>query len=101
MRWRRPAIVTETRFGGVAFHRAWRDLVLLRDIRRFGRTVALFGHPYIATIDFDRMSYVFCKDNKVPGERGRLLAKVTMAPECLGLAPGAERIGDGYVQPDE
>jgi hypothetical protein len=72
-----------------------------RDVRRFGRTVALFGHPYVGTVDFTKNRYVFCKDNKVPGERGQALAKVTLAPECLGLSKDAERLGDGYVQPDE
>lgn len=72
-----------------------------RDVRRFGRTVALFGHPYVATVDFDEGTYVFCKDNKVPGEAGKALVKVTLAPECLGLDEGAERVGDGYAQPEE
>jgi len=71
------------------------------DVRRFGRTVALFGHPYVATIDFDRMTYVICKDNKVPGERGAALAKVTLVPECLGLDEDAERFANGYIQPEE
>jgi hypothetical protein len=72
-----------------------------RDVRRSGRTVALFGHPYVATIDFEKGTYVFCKDNKVPGERGKALATVKLEPECLGLEAGAEEIGEGYVQPDE
>jgi hypothetical protein len=72
-----------------------------RDVRRFGRTVALFGDPFVGTIDFEKGSYVFCKDNKVPGERGAALAKVVLAPECFGLDKDAERVGDGYVQPDE
>jgi hypothetical protein len=72
-----------------------------RDVRRFGRTVALFGDPFIATINFEKGTYTFCKDNKVPGERGAALAKVVLAPECFGLDKNAERVGDGYVQPDE
>jgi hypothetical protein len=72
-----------------------------RDVRRFGRTVALMGHPYVGTVNFEKNSYVFCKDNKVPGERGPALAKVTLAPACLGLADDAERFGNGYIQPDE
>ena len=36
----------------------------------------------------------------VPGERGAALAKVVLAPECFGLNKDAERVGDGYVQPD-
>jgi hypothetical protein len=71
------------------------------DVRRFGRTVALFGHPFVGTVDFTTGRYVFCKDNKVPGERGKALAAVKLAPECLGLKKGAEEVGEGYVQPDE
>jgi predicted RNA-binding Zn-ribbon protein involved in translation (DUF1610 family) len=71
------------------------------DVRRFGRTVALFGHPYIGTVDFTDGSYVFCKDNKVPGERGKALATVKLSPVCLGLDENAEEVGEGYIQPDE
>lgn len=71
------------------------------DVRRFGRTVALFGHPYVGTVNFEDGSYVFCKDNKVPGERGQALAIVKLSPVCLGLDEDAEEVGDGYVQPDE
>ena len=71
------------------------------DVRRFGRTVALFGHPYVATVDFEDGTYVFCKDNKVPGERGKALATVKLSPVCLGLDENAEEVGDGYIQPDE
>ena len=71
------------------------------DVRRFGRTIALFGHPYVGTLDFRTGAYVLCKDNKVPGERGQALATVKLAPECLGLDKNAEEVGDGYIQPDE
>ena len=72
-----------------------------RDVRRFGRTVALFGHPYVGTIDFTKGTFVFCKDNKVPGERGKALATVKLAPICLGLDENAEEVGEGYIQPEE
>ena len=71
------------------------------DVRRFGRTVALFGHPYVGTVDFRTGAYVLCKDNKVPGESGKALADVKLSPKCLGLEEGAEETGTGYVQPDE
>ena len=71
------------------------------DVRRFGRTVALLGNPFVATIDFETGTYVFCKDNKVPGERGKALAFVKLKPECLGLEEGAEEVADGYIQPEE
>jgi hypothetical protein len=65
---------------------------------RDGKTVAYFGHPFVAAVDFDRGSWVFCKDNKVPGERGKPLARVALDPACVG-AEGAERLGDGYIRP--
>ncbi len=71
------------------------------DVRRFGRTVALFGHPYVGTVDFETGTFVLCKDNKVPGERGKLLAAVKLSPVCLGLDEDAEEVGDGYAQPEE
>ena len=71
------------------------------DVRRFGRTVALFGHPYVGTVDFAKGTYVFCKDNKVPGERGKALATVPLDPSCLGLPPDAPRVGNGYAIPED
>src|SRR3712207_8164700 len=38
-----------------------------RPILRGGVRVASLGHPYVATLDFRRGTWVFCKDNKVPG----------------------------------
>jgi hypothetical protein len=69
-----------------------------RPIMRDGKEVAALGHPYVATIDWNRRSWVFCKDNKVPGERGKPLAKVPLDAACVG-AEGAERLGDGYLAP--
>ncbi len=70
-----------------------------RPILRDGEEVAQLGHPYVATVDYADASWVFCKDNKVPGERGKPLAKVPLDPACVG-AEGRERIGDGYAAPD-
>jgi hypothetical protein len=75
-------------------------VVVKRDVVRDGKVVAYFGHPFVATLDFKRFTWVFCKDNKLPGERGKALAKVALDPACLG-AEGAEPIGDGYLTPDE
>ena len=70
-------------------------------VKRSGKTIALFGHPYVGTVDFESGAYVLCKDNKVPGESGKSLAQVKLSPECLGLQKGAEEVSGGYVQPDE
>jgi hypothetical protein len=70
-----------------------------RDVTRDGKVVGLFGHPFVGTADFKRFTYVWCKDNKVPGERGEPLAKVPIPAVCIG-AEGRARVGDGYVSGD-
>ena len=67
-----------------------------REVMRGGKVVGLFGHPFVGTADFKRFTYVWCKDNKVPGERGKPLAKVPIPAACIG-AEGRPRIGDGYL----
>lgn len=67
-----------------------------RDVVKDGRVVGLFGHPFVGTADFKRFTYVWCKDNKVPGERAKPLAKVPIPAECIG-AEGRPRVGDGYL----
>ena len=67
-----------------------------RDVMKGGKVVGLFGHPFVGTADFKRWTYVWCKDNKVPGERGKPLAKVPIPAVCIG-AEGRPRVGDGYL----
>jgi len=67
-----------------------------RDVVKHGKVVGLFGHPFVGTADFKRFTYVWCKDNKVPGERGKPLAKVPIPAVCIG-AEGRPRNGDGYL----
>jgi hypothetical protein len=67
-----------------------------REVTRDGKVVAYFGHPFVGTADFKRFTYVWCKDNKVPGERGKPLAKVPIPAVCIG-AEGRPRVGDGYL----
>jgi hypothetical protein len=69
-----------------------------RDVVKDGKVVGLFGHPFVGTADFERFTYVWCKDNKVPGERGKPLAKVPIPAVCIG-AEGRPRVGDGYLSP--
>ena len=71
-----------------------------RDIMRSGKLLGHFGHPFVGTIDFHRGTMVWCKDNKIPGERGKLLVKVDLDARCVG-AEGAERLGDGFITPEE
>jgi hypothetical protein len=72
-----------------------------QDVVRSGQKVGLFGHPFVAALTFARGTYTFCKDNKAPSERGKPLAQVRLAPECLGLPPDAEVLGNGYVMPED
>jgi hypothetical protein len=67
-----------------------------RDVIKDGKVVGLFGHPFVGTADFKRWTYVWCKDNKVPGERGKPLAKAPIPAVCIG-AEGRPRVGDGYL----
>ena len=71
-----------------------------RDVIREGKLVARFGIPFVATVDFPRGRFTYCQDVKVPGERGKALAKVPVPPECIG-AEGAARVGDGYAAPED
>jgi hypothetical protein len=71
-----------------------------RDVVRDGEVVAWFGNPFVGVLNFAKGTYVFCKDNKVPGEKGSALAKVTLDPACIG-AEGQPRVRDGYLQPDD
>jgi hypothetical protein len=64
-----------------------------------GQVVGRLGHPFVATLDFAKRSWVFCKDNKVPGERGQPLAMVRLDPACVG-AEGQPVVGNGYKLPD-
>lgn len=71
-----------------------------QDVVKSGKRVGLFGHPYVAAIKFRSGTFTFCKDNKVPGERGKALVTVILEPACLGLPPDAKRLGNGYVIDD-
>jgi len=70
-----------------------------REVIKEGKVVGLLGHPFVATADFKRFTYVFCKDNKAPGERGKPLATVPIPAVCIG-AEGRPRVGGGYLAPD-
>ena len=71
-------------------------MAVKREVMNGGKVVGLLGHPFVGTADFKRFTYVWCKDNKVPGERGKPLAKVPIPAVCIG-AEGRPRIGDGYL----
>ena len=73
-------------------------VAVIREVVDNGRLVGRYGHDFVATIDFRRWRYVWCKYNPAPGERGRALVFVRLSRECLG-ARGAAPLGSGYVAP--
>jgi hypothetical protein len=77
-------------------HARFDCVAVKRDVIKDGKVVGYFGHPFVGTTDFKRFNYVWCKDNKVPSENGRLLVKVPIAAECIG-DEGQPRVGDGYL----
>ena len=60
--------------------------------------VGLLGHPFVGTADFKRFTYVWCKDNKVPSENGKPLAKVPIPAVCIG-AEGRPASATGIFRP--
>ena len=77
-------------------HARFDCVAVKRDVIKEGKVVGYFGHPFVGTTDFKHFTYVWCKDNKVPSENGRPLAKVPIPAECIG-AEGQPRVGDGYL----
>jgi hypothetical protein len=71
-------------------------VAITSDVIRDGKVIANFGHPFVGVITFATGDYVFCKDNKIPGERGKLLVKVKLDASCVG-AEGARELGDGFI----
>jgi len=62
-----------------------------------GRSVGLFGIPFVAAVDFRRFTYVWCKDNPAANASETGLAFVRLARECL--ATTGKAFGTGYVRP--
>lgn len=60
-----------------------------------GRRVAIFGHAYVAALDFRDMTYVYCRNMPAQGERGVALVKVRLQRACL--AARGRPVGSGYA----
>ena len=73
-------------------------MAVKREVIKDGKVVGLLGHPFVGTADFKRFTYVWCKDNKVPSERGRPLAKVPIPAVCIG-AEGRPASATGIFRP--
>ena len=65
------------------------------DVAREGTSVGRLGHPFVAALDFDRFSFVWCRNTPPQGEAGRALAFVRLDRACL--AAKGRALGTGYV----
>jgi hypothetical protein len=71
-------------------------VAVVRDAVQRGRSVGLFGIPFVAAVDFRRFTYVWCKDNPAGNVSDTGLAFVRLARECL--ASHGKAFGTGYIE---
>ena len=60
-----------------------------------GQSVGRLGYPFVAALDFERFTYVWCRNTPGQGERGVALAFVRLDRACL--AAKGRALGTGYV----
>lgn len=65
------------------------------DVARDGTSVGRLGHPFVAALDFDRFTFVWCRNTPPQGEGGSALAFVRLERACL--AAKGRALGTGYV----
>jgi hypothetical protein len=66
------------------------------DIRQGdGRAVGRLGYAFVAALDFDRFTYVWCRNTPPPGEGGKALAFARLDRACL--AATGPPVGTGYA----
>jgi hypothetical protein len=65
------------------------------DVARDGTSVGRLGHPFVAALDFERFTFVWCRNTPPQGEAGRALAFVRLDRACL--AAKGRALGTGYV----
>ena len=65
------------------------------DVRQHGRSVGRLGHPFVATLNFDDFTYVWCRNTPAQSERGIALVFVRLERACL--AARGRAVGTGYV----
>lgn len=65
------------------------------DVVKGGQSVGRLGHPFVAALDFDRFSYVYCRNTPPQSERGKVLVSVRLDRRCLAATGRA--LGTGYV----
>jgi len=76
----------------------WSCVAVTRNVVQDGRTVGLFGIPFVASADFARFTYMWCKDNPTsnPGDISSRLAFVRLDRACLAATGRA--FATGYVK---
>ncbi|HEX2105036.1 MAG TPA: hypothetical protein VHF51_15370, partial [Solirubrobacteraceae bacterium] len=65
------------------------------DIRKDGASVGRLGYAFVAALDFDRFTYVWCRNTPAQSERGEALAVVRLERACL--AATGPPVGTGYA----
>jgi hypothetical protein len=60
-----------------------------------GGSVGRLGYPFVAALDFDRFTYVWCRNTPPQSERGQALAFVRLDRACL--AARGKALGTGYT----
>lgn len=65
------------------------------DVRQHGKSVGRLGHPFVATLNFDRFTYVWCRNTPAQSEAGKALIFVRLERACL--AAKGRALGTGYV----
>ena len=74
--------------------------VVQRDVVQDGESVATFGYPFVAALDFRSFTFTWCKNNPAQSERGIALAHVRLSRACL--AARGRPFANGYlVSPDK
>jgi hypothetical protein len=71
-------------------------VAVVRNAVQRGRSVGVFGIPFVAALDFKRFTYVWCKDNPAANAAETGLAFVRLSRECL--AARGKAFGTGYLE---
>jgi hypothetical protein len=73
------------------------DCVAVKDDIRGGdgRAVGRIGYAFVAALDFERFTYVWCRNTPPQSERGETLAVVRLDRACL--AASGRPVGTGYA----
>lgn len=91
---RRPDAVPDDQLLGKKVGRY--DCVAVKaDVRQGGRSVGRLGHAFVAALDFEDFTYVWCRNTPPQSERGKVLVSVRLDRRCLAATGRA--LGTGYI----